>query len=239
MPILQSLIYSQCQVGGLHERRVQYREAGLPSFPEHWSGVCVAGEKWETAQADEEERRWSRKPPGKRSEWESLGTTSPFRPDWNSVLPVDSPDTQQVGLNRQQITSDDSTEECLANGTPLQAKRTPWLIADPLDRYEYSRGDAPAGQLLAIINQFRSRRCMRVLPESSADDLFGTALLHARLRLLGRGSPSDLAIIYGLAEDERNEWLAAQSEDPTTAIGSLDPFDKEGGALLEVSIDLD
>jgi ribonuclease P/MRP protein subunit POP1 len=63
-----------------------HREAGVGCFPEHFGGVCKAGEEWEEKKAEEEERRWKRKPPGKRAEWGKLGTRWPFRPDWESVM---------------------------------------------------------------------------------------------------------------------------------------------------------
>ena len=88
MPLLQSIVYTGTLVGGLAERRAQYREAGMPCFPEHFGAVCAAGSAWERGKAEEEGGRWARRPPGKRAEWESLGTSSPFLPDWQGVMRV-------------------------------------------------------------------------------------------------------------------------------------------------------
>jgi ribonuclease P/MRP protein subunit POP1 len=72
----------------LIERRNQYREAGVPSFPEHYGAVCPAGTQWEAEQARAAETRWLRKPPGKRPEYSTLGTKWPFKPDWSALVRV-------------------------------------------------------------------------------------------------------------------------------------------------------
>lgn len=88
MYLLHSIAYTGTLVGGLAERRTQYREAGLPCFPEHFSAVCRAGQEWEQMKGNEEKERWARKPPGKRAEWSALGTTNPFIPDWVELMTV-------------------------------------------------------------------------------------------------------------------------------------------------------
>ena len=86
MPILQSIVYTGTLIGGLEERRAQWREKGLPCFPEHFGSVCQAGEQWEVSRAREEEARWSRKPPGKRIEGLK------WRPDWKTTLSLSEED---------------------------------------------------------------------------------------------------------------------------------------------------
>lgn len=88
MAFLTSFAYCNARLGGLVERRVRSREAGVPSFPEHYSSVCNAAEAWEHQQSQDDQVRWLRKPPGKRPEFSTLGTRWPFRPVWKEVLAV-------------------------------------------------------------------------------------------------------------------------------------------------------
>jgi hypothetical protein len=88
MYLLQSIAYTGTLAGGLAERRTQHREAGVHCFPEHYGAVCKAGTEWEKKKGIEEEERWSRKPPGKRAEWGSMGTRDPFIPDWTEIMDV-------------------------------------------------------------------------------------------------------------------------------------------------------
>lgn len=78
--LLHSVVYTGTLLGGLEERRNQSREAGLQCFPEHFSEVCLAAVDWQMRVAKEDERRWSRKPPGKRLE------NPTWVPDWDKVL---------------------------------------------------------------------------------------------------------------------------------------------------------
>ena len=95
MPILQSIVYSGTLIGGLRERQAQFREAGQPSFPEHYGSTCAAGTRWEIDRAEEDAERWNRKPPGKRS------SSPTFKPDWNRILDLNEEDQ----MNRMEIWS--------------------------------------------------------------------------------------------------------------------------------------
>jgi ribonuclease P/MRP protein subunit POP1 len=79
-PILHSITYTSTLLGGLEERRAMYREIGVPCFPEHYGEVCRAGKEWEGTVAKEDERRWTRKPPGKRIE------NPTWRAGWDKIL---------------------------------------------------------------------------------------------------------------------------------------------------------
>lgn len=86
--LLTAFSYASCLIGGLRERQSQSREAGVPSFPEHYGAVSAQGREWEAAKATEAQRRWDRRPPGKRANWGVLGTRWPFKPEWDEVLYV-------------------------------------------------------------------------------------------------------------------------------------------------------
>lgn len=198
MPILSSLVYAGCLVGGLRERRTQHHEAGIPSFPEHYGRVCPAGSAWELRQAAEAKEKWTRKPPGKRVEWTSVGTSSPWVPDWEQVLRLRREDENiDMALD----------EETALNGTAESVE--PWLVGSPLIQYLDNLVSAPepAAFLLKMVNAFRAQRHMAVLPDSIQSTLYTQGLLHVRLDMLGRGSPGDVAVIYALGPDEREQWL--------------------------------
>lgn len=88
MALLPSFVYCGVKLTGVFEAEVQHREAGVPSFPEHYGSVCPAGARHEDAKAKEGERRWLRKPPGKRIDFTALSVDYPFKPEWGRLLGV-------------------------------------------------------------------------------------------------------------------------------------------------------
>lgn len=195
MYLLSSFVYAGCMIGGLVERRNQYREAGIPSFPEHYGDVCRAGRDWEAIKADEEKARWDKKPPAKRPQFSVLGTTSPWKADWNRVLAP--PD-----------------EESLMNGSELTNK--PWLFTGPIRPFIdviLTRKEGPSSTLSKIVNTYRYQRNIPDIPSSASEGLYASALVHIRLEVECRGSPGDVAIIYSISAEERNQWLAAKERD--------------------------
>lgn len=100
MAFLPSFLFCRARHIGLQERRVQYREAGAPSFPEHWGAICAAGAEWERTQAQEAQTRWLRKPPGKRPQYSTLGTRYPFRPEWPELLTVSTSSPSGIDVFR-------------------------------------------------------------------------------------------------------------------------------------------
>lgn len=199
MYFLSSFVYAGCMIGGLTERRNQYREAGIPSFPEHYGETCRAGKEWEATKAAEERARWEKKPPAKRPQYAVLGTTNPWSPDWSAII------------NPQE------DEEAALNGDHKGVDtRQPWLLTGPLRPFIdsiWGRSEGPSATLLKIVNAFRRQRQYPTLTPNAADDLYASALLHVRLEVEGRGSPGDMAIIYALSIQERQAWLAAKDKD--------------------------
>ncbi|KAL7422007.1 Ribonucleases P/MRP protein subunit pop1 [Cryptotrichosporon argae] len=190
-PLLVSLVYARAYHVGLEERRVQHREAGTASFPEHYGAVCAAGRQWEDERGKERARRWVRRPPGRRVEWESVGTWAPFVPDWT--------------FGRQ------PTEEDAMNG-PLRA-REPWLLTDPLLAFLPALLRAPApSTLLRMLNAYRAQRGASFVLADHAHALWDDAVVHVDVECVGRGRMGDLAVIYRLGADERAEWARAEGE---------------------------
>ena len=163
---------------------MQYREAGLPHFPETWSVVTKASEEWERGQAVEEARRWMRKPPGKRLEWGTLGITSPWKPDWIAVIPM---------------LADPGAE--------------PWLVPSTLLQHIDKLVDGEQATLGKMVSAFRRQRGLSDLPSVTLDGLWGTALLHVKLEMVGRGSVGDMASIHTLASGESDKLLDAEEDE--------------------------
>jgi ribonuclease P/MRP protein subunit POP1 len=93
-------------------------------------------------------------------------------------------------------------EEATVNGSPA----TPWLVQTPiLELLPHIRVN-PEKTLSEIINAFRSQRNMPPISQ----DLYPSALVHVRIEVIGRGSPKDMAYIYGLSAEEREAWLDAE-----------------------------
>lgn len=198
MAMLPSFSYCNVRIGGIAQRRVQYREAGAPSFPEHFGSVCEAGAASQLEQAKEEERRWLRKPPGKRPEYSTLGTEWPFRPDWSAIL------------------STATEEEHQANGL---APMRPWLFNSAFGQTILERlctATDPCAYLIAAVNAFRKRRGLSELSRDSATEIYASSVLHVNLDVVGRGSPSDMAMLYPLDAEERAAWCDAYQHDVET-----------------------
>ncbi|GFZ46872.1 hypothetical protein JCM24511_04092 [Saitozyma sp. JCM 24511] len=231
---LNSFAYAGCLVTALEERRAMYREAGRSCFPEHFGASCLAGLKWEEDKAREEERRWKRRPPGKRAEWDKLGTRWPFKPDWKAIISGcksdapdrDAPIDEEASINAAPALPSVST-------TPTNS---PWLLPDtflPMLR-PMSTTASPATQLVKAINAFRSQRALAPMPSSRAETIFDTAILHVRVEVLGRGSPGDMAEIHALDSEERGLWIDARKRDETVGKLTWDATAEPKTALQEL-----
>jgi ribonuclease P/MRP protein subunit POP1 len=204
MYFLSSFVYAGCMIGGLVERRNQYREAGVPSFPEHFGSICPAGLDWEGTKAKEEMERWDKKPPAKRPQFEALGTANPWRPNWTPIISSSS-----IGSN------EDEEMEINVKREPDDLGREPWLFMTPLSEHVSAVVDSPepALMVLKLVNAFRTQRRLPPLADKLLDELYATALVHVKVEVEGRGSPGDMAILYALDDNERSSWLEARDKD--------------------------
>lgn len=106
-----------------------------------------------------------------------------------------------------------SAEEEAINGKKTHA---PWLVTTPISEMlprgdgatPFDKGDASI-TLLHIINAFRVQRSFAPFPPHVARTVFEAALVHVRVEMHGRGSPSDMAHIYAMGSDEVVEWVKA------------------------------
>ncbi|GAA97132.1 uncharacterized protein L969DRAFT_94124 [Mixia osmundae IAM 14324] len=86
-PLLQSLVFCQPRPIGQREVTMQHFESGLPAFPHDWLGTA-AGEQEMARRAETIQLKHARTPRGKRAEYDRLGVTMPFKPDWPALLAV-------------------------------------------------------------------------------------------------------------------------------------------------------
>lgn len=229
MAFLPSFIFCNVRLVGLSERRVQYREAAVPSFPEHYGAVCPAGVAWEEELALSEQQRWLRKPPGKKPEYSTLGTKWPFKPDWPAVLSVCSGGIQELTVSQSSTHSD--VDETSVPNVDIR----PWLANPILGRHvNQLNGPAePSSRALAALNAFRRNRGLVALEAERAEDLLRSGVCHVEVNIIGRGSPSDMAMLYALDSEERTRWLDAYEHDlDTNQIKS--PMDDHVGEMLRV-----
>ena len=199
MYFLSSFVFAGCMIGGLVERRNQYRECGVPSFPEHYSETCPAGQEWEATKAKEERERWEKKPPAKRPQYSALGTRDPWKPDWQAALSDRINDAEEVEIN----------------GRTNSANLQPWLFTRTLADHipALVKSADPTATLLKVVNTFRSQRGSATLGVNLAKDLYSSAVVQVKVEMDGRGSPGDMAIIYAIDEEERTTWLEAKARD--------------------------
>jgi ribonuclease P/MRP protein subunit POP1 len=112
----------------------------------------------------------------------------------------------------------------------------PWLFNSILASHLklISRED-PASHLLAAINEFRKNRALPALDAESGDKLLRTGLCHVEVESIGRGSPSDMAMLSFITGEERREWLEAFESDARGG-DDFDPIRPSESAMLRVRI---
>lgn len=203
MPFLTSLIFTGTKVGGLRERRTQAFESGVHDFPFDFP-LTGAYEKEEELSQTVEKDRWERKPPAKRVAWETVGTRSPWRADWEVVLGFGD---RGKGAGEELLGTQREVEGQGMDQDEDGIRQRMWLLRGPdtpnlIDAV--SRSDSPPTILLERINALRAKRMLNPFP-IDADDLLKGALVSINLNVCGRGAPDDLAAIYRAKEDEAKE----------------------------------
>ncbi|KDQ62383.1 hypothetical protein JAAARDRAFT_121761 [Jaapia argillacea MUCL 33604] len=212
MPFFTSLTHTGTRPAGLRERYTQHFEAGLPFFPKDYV-TTTAGRLEEEEKGTEEKEKWERKPKAKRVNFGS--EVEVWKGDWERLLGLrevrgegDVGDNEFVAAQREQ---EDTTMDVEANVSKL-------LV--------------PSAGLLAEINRLRAKRDMNPLGvEVSAQDLWKSALVMVRVIPCRRGSPEDLAILYGVDDEERRKWVKVEE----VRNGSRMAMDEEGDDEVELS----
>jgi ribonuclease P/MRP protein subunit POP1 len=196
--------------------------------------------KYSDDREQKEKEEWERKPPAKRVSYEKTGTRSPWKPDWNVVLGIQSIEDSEF-IPSQREPEQDAEHWGSVQGTgsappPRETKKdvTPWLLrGGVLSSILNKISDMlnPAAGLLSEINQLRVLRHNDPLSTSvRAEHLWKGALVVVKLVLCGRGSPEDLGMIYQLENDEIEEWKRVEQMRQTATL-ILDEDDDDGKAV--------
>jgi ribonuclease P/MRP protein subunit POP1 len=221
MPFFSSLTHTGTRVGGLRERQTQSFESGVAYFPRDYPFTKAARQE-EEVRAEEERETWERKPPAKRCNWEKNGTRSPWKPDWEVVLGLETADRNEDFVTTQRDSA--STK-----------KIRPWLFRGPDIATILSSASkllSPSLALHSEINKLRLKRDYDLLDNAiTADDLWKGALVRVQLKMCCRGSPGDLAVIYAVGDEEAKKWRALSGK-------RGDYGDEEGSDQVAVCLNL-
>ncbi|KAJ7069842.1 POP1-domain-containing protein [Mycena amicta] len=200
MPFFSSLTFTGTRVGGQRERRTQAFEAGTGYFP-HDYPLCSTYEEVAKQRETEDRARWERTPPAKRHNYESTGTRSPWRADWEVVLGLQKPtDIGLVSTQRE----------------PAEAEAAkPWLLrgrhVEAIVEKMMHPGVEPS---LILYNELHGMCAKRGMGPISAtpDALLQGALVRVEITPRRRGNPHELAVIYSV-HDEEVQHLTSDRED--------------------------
>lgn len=193
MPFLTSLIFTGTRIGGLREVKSQTIESGLPSFPDDFSGSQF-GQTAQKLIGQETKAKWERTPPAKRASFATLGTRSPFEPDWDVVCGLTQRAPLEEGFEETQRTEKDSGQLWLLYGQDTKDIVTDMLIAEN-----------PAAALLQSIDAARSSRDLPGL-KLDAQSLYQSAIVLVKVIMCGRGTPTDMSAIYEVSSEEFIAW---------------------------------
>ena len=200
MAFFSSLTHTGTRVGGQRERQTQSFETGSTYFPRDYPSTDAYA-SYADEREEKEKGKWERKPPAKRANFTKLGTRSPWRPDWEVVLGLE---TAGIQINSNLVSTQREEASSMAK------KVRPWLLrgADvPGILENASNMFNPGAGLLAEINKLRMKRSQDPLENSiRSDDLWKAALVMVQITMCGRGSPDDLAVIYDMDDNETRKW---------------------------------
>lgn len=205
-------------MGGQRERQTQSFEAGCSYFPRDYPST-EAYELYSEDREHEEKTRWERKPPAKRPNYEKLGCRSPWTPDWEVVLGLESPkadgkEAELVDAQREEAMDVDTVlEEPEEPAASDKEEVEPWLLRGPEIETALSAASSMFNHstgLLDYVNGLRQKRKMAPLTVRG-EDLWKGALVRVAVRMIGRGRPEDLAVIYGMDDPEASKWANAEN----------------------------
>ncbi|EDR13388.1 uncharacterized protein LACBIDRAFT_230763 [Laccaria bicolor S238N-H82] len=185
MAFFSSLIFTGTRVAGQRERQTQAYEAGTVYFP--WDYPFTAAYTTYSMDREKQEREsWERKPPAKRVNYDKLGTISPWKADWATLL----------GLQRN--SQERGEEEDLV---------TTQRDMPAADKDDVQKNVKPCAYLLSEMGRLRLKRSQEPFSvDLKAADLLQGALVNIKLVMCSRGAPEDLSIIYSVGDEEARRW---------------------------------
>ncbi|KAG5638168.1 hypothetical protein H0H81_001464 [Sphagnurus paluster] len=245
MAFFSSLIFTGTRVGGQRERQTQAFEAGVPYFPRDLP-TSTGYDSYASMREKDEKGRWQRKPPAKRPNFDKLGTSSPWRADWETVLglpprePTIDMDEDEEGQLEREVDDHLVTtqrEPPVPDADPVETGPRIWLLSGseaPTVVSNISRLFNHNAGLLQEINRLRGKRGHEPLDASiKGDDLMRGALVSVRVKICKRGAPEDLAMIYSICDIEAKRWEKVLRS-PNAQLDAYNPETPEEIALYEI-----
>ncbi|CCA67821.1 hypothetical protein PIIN_01645 [Serendipita indica DSM 11827] len=199
MALLSSLVFTGTRVGGLREVKSQWFESGLPYFPDDFSGT-ILGTDNQRSVGKEAEAKWSRTPPAKRTSFTTLGTRSPFQPDWNVVCGLVQPVERSEGFEPTQRMEEDQVDPWLLHG-----QGTHEIVLELVGVVD------PATTMIQLLDAARQSRGLTPLT-TDPQVLYCSGLVLVKITMQGRGIPSDMSMIYDVSDKELESWENGVSE---------------------------
>ena len=114
-------MYRGARVGGTRELETCSREQGIPHFPRDFPDT-QAGREYNEEQKRIGEEKYKRYPPAKRPNYKKFGMTSPFGPDWDSLVYEWSERVKKFGVDENVVGSEKSLDQDSQCGECLEAK---------------------------------------------------------------------------------------------------------------------
>lgn len=207
MAFWSSLVYTGTRVGGQREREAQTFEAGTAYFPRDFPTTSEY-EIFSERQKEDNEAKWQRKPPAKRVNYEKLGVRSPWKADWRAVLGSKG----NKSITARGIKESAAPAPCEDSDTTMDQvyELHPWMLRGPdvasiLETI--SKYINPVEALYSKINWLRAKRGFDSLPpDIPAEGLLKACLVSVQVKVCGRGTPEELAMICLPTSDELRAW---------------------------------
>lgn len=201
MAFMNALTFAGIRVGGLRDRAKQAMESGVAHFPQDYPST-LSGKLAIESQASEERLIWEKKPPAKRPSWESLGTRSPWQPDWSVVLGLHDHRPDLIPCDRDESSA-------------VHREASVWQFrgVKAISTLEgMAASSSPATILFEWINGLRTQRGLaRCALERQS--VFNSALVTVHISVTSRGAPEGHAHIYYLPDEEVLKWVALSKEE--------------------------
>jgi len=143
--------------------------------------------------------------------FEALGTSSPWRADWEVVLGISIQNEEHVGPDPPAfVTTQRETVSSLGLVKPnikpwlFRGSEVPKILSNIFSVFNHG------ATMLLEVNRLRDKRGQAPLSNDiKPADLLKGALINVKVSMCSRGAPQDLAAIYSLSDDVCKKWEKA------------------------------
>ncbi|CAO3632550.1 unnamed protein product [Cunninghamella echinulata] len=89
LPFWRSFVFAGARTGGLNDIHNMYFDSGFSCFPYDYPGT-PAFEEYQSIKGDMAQQRWNKLPPAKRINYKKLNIQSPFKINFDSLIPTNN-----------------------------------------------------------------------------------------------------------------------------------------------------